>query len=505
MLKIDLYGVAGEAENYLTEDQKIDGYIAILEDPKIQVPTKAIEKLGEIAKRGNQKVVDALLKVRFNDKEVAKSLGRVANIGDRRVINILIAWAEDYSARKSLLILAPKGDQQVIEKLLPIAVRMEEMPSLVQLGATTDQLYSAIIKYGNAYQLEKIVFNGEFIDTNDADRINKIEKAKSRLIVVYIDELSSEWSSRALDRDESKKTIQRFVEIAGKGNQKAISLLIQKLLQNKVRKLNLIRMLGEIVVQGDLNVLGFLRNDIEARYNDMVSNDNHIPNEEDYARIQAVQNIVGHNPPPSWLQKFMDEANLRSSLHYFLSSTLIPYFSLSYWRNLGVTGRERLGKVVDLIRSKLSAPLDKYSRDNLELKKADIEKAISLYNRDGDFKVIYHSAKWEGVSTFDGVITIGGSGISQPAFVDIIPIDRAMQTLEVVKSPENGGIDLNQINVKRNGKTVNVQFDPAQLNALEQAGFTGFSFKIENITRISSPFQLLGINAPTKQMMLVKA
>jgi len=69
----------------------------------------------------------------------------------------------------------------------------------------------------------------------------------------------------------------------------------------------------------------------------------------------------------------------------------------------------------------------------------------------------------------------------------------------------NGGIDLNQINVLRHGKTVNVQFDPAQLNSLEQGGFGGFSFKIESMTRIASPFQLLGINVPKKQMILAKA
>jgi 6-phosphofructokinase 1 len=58
-----------------------------------------------------------------------------------------------------------------------------------------------------------------------------------------------------------------------------------------------------------------------------------------------------------------------------------------------------------------------------------------------------------------------------------------------------GGIDLNQINVKRNGKTVNVQFDQAQLNALMQGGFEGFTPVIISITPIQSPFQLLGINS----------
>ncbi len=78
--------------------------------------------------------------------------------------------------------------------------------------------------------------------------------------------------------------------------------------------------------------------------------------------------------------------------------------------------------------------------------------------------------------------------------------DHAMsQTPNVVskgnQSVENGGIDLNQINVNRTGKTVNVRFDPAQLNELMQGGFEGFTPVIINITHISSPFQLLGIGS----------
>jgi hypothetical protein len=60
---------------------------------------------------------------------------------------------------------------------------------------------------------------------------------------------------------------------------------------------------------------------------------------------------------------------------------------------------------------------------------------------------------------------------------------------------EKGGIDLNQINVKRNGKTVNVQFDQAQLHKLMQGGFEGFTPVIINITPISSPLVLLGVNS----------
>ena len=62
-----------------------------------------------------------------------------------------------------------------------------------------------------------------------------------------------------------------------------------------------------------------------------------------------------------------------------------------------------------------------------------------------------------------------------------------------------GGIDLNQINVKRTGKTINVQFDSAQLNELEQSDFKGFTPMITGFRYIQSPFPLLGINNPAKE------
>ena len=57
-----------------------------------------------------------------------------------------------------------------------------------------------------------------------------------------------------------------------------------------------------------------------------------------------------------------------------------------------------------------------------------------------------------------------------------------------------GGIDLNQINIKHSGKTISIQFDPAQLNAIEQSGFEGFTPIITNIIRIQDPLPLFGIN-----------
>ncbi len=62
------------------------------------------------------------------------------------------------------------------------------------------------------------------------------------------------------------------------------------------------------------------------------------------------------------------------------------------------------------------------------------------------------------------------------------------------KSQDLGGIDLNQININRTGKTIKVDFDPAQLDELLQGEFQGFSPVIIDIAPILSPFPLLGIS-----------
>ena len=73
-----------------------------------------------------------------------------------------------------------------------------------------------------------------------------------------------------------------------------------------------------------------------------------------------------------------------------------------------------------------------------------------------------------------------------------------IQPKKADKAMKNGGIDLNQINVKRAHRTIEVNFNPAQLNELMQGGFEGFSPVIINITPIQSPLPLLGISPHRK-------
>jgi chromosome segregation ATPase/Zn-dependent M28 family amino/carboxypeptidase len=57
-----------------------------------------------------------------------------------------------------------------------------------------------------------------------------------------------------------------------------------------------------------------------------------------------------------------------------------------------------------------------------------------------------------------------------------------------------GGINLNQIAVKRAGHVIQIRFDPIQLNAIEQGGFEGFTPVITSIIPIRNLLPLLGVN-----------
>ncbi len=78
-----------------------------------------------------------------------------------------------------------------------------------------------------------------------------------------------------------------------------------------------------------------------------------------------------------------------------------------------------------------------------------------------------------------------------------IDYDAAMTSMDEDRASkaDYGGIDLNQINVNKEGKRVVVKFDPAMLKNLIQGDFKGFTPTITNIQPIASPLPLLGVAA----------
>ncbi len=62
---------------------------------------------------------------------------------------------------------------------------------------------------------------------------------------------------------------------------------------------------------------------------------------------------------------------------------------------------------------------------------------------------------------------------------------------KIAQMAEYGGIDLNAIGIKRLGRTIDVRFDPKELNGLIQGGFEGFMPVIMNVTPVHDPLSLL--------------
>jgi len=120
--------------------------------------------------------------------------------------------------------------------------------------------------------------------------------------------------------------------------------------------------------------------------------------------------------------------------------------------------------------------------------------------KQGNDEVIAREQKLAGVRTLavnansikgahEKTIWIGRSPQATMEFLEKV-IDAAMTA--------NGGIDLDRINVARNGRMIDVTFDQAQLDDIMQGGFEGFSPVIVDISPVQSPALLLGVS-PVKE------
>ena len=68
----------------------------------------------------------------------------------------------------------------------------------------------------------------------------------------------------------------------------------------------------------------------------------------------------------------------------------------------------------------------------------------------------------------------------------------------VSKTEEPGGIDMNNIDVDRQGGGVNIQFDPIDVQEIMNMDFDGFVPVIINLTPLPSVLPLLGL-APQRE------
>ncbi len=163
------------------------------------------------------------------------------------------------------------------------------------------------------------------------------------------------------------------------------------------------------------------------------------------------------------------DLNLRSDVLPKGIDSLTPDF----WRNV----------------SKLIESLGREDRKDLARELVELARNFNGVSLD---KIIHSEKQNKGVAQFVKMI------LNDSAMINKTPVP-------LTHSVENGGIDLNQINVKHTGKTINVQFDPAQLDELEQSNFKGFIPAITGFRYIQSPFPLLGVNVAKEPEGVAKA
>ena len=79
------------------------------------------------------------------------------------------------------------------------------------------------------------------------------------------------------------------------------------------------------------------------------------------------------------------------------------------------------------------------------------------------------------------------------------PSDAPQSSSPISSSDKVGGIDMNSIDLEREGAGVDIQFDAAELQELIDAGIDGFAPVIINITPLPSVLPLLGLEPQRKE------
>ena len=96
-----------------------------------------------------------------------------------------------------------------------------------------------------------------------------------------------------------------------------------------------------------------------------------------------------------------------------------------------------------------------------------------------------------GIEGFDHNSTGGGALVHYVLY-------GTLPAIEKLTDADVGGIDMNNIDVNRQGGGVSIQFDPVEAQQFIDMGITGFAPVIINITPLPSVLPLLGL-APQRE------
>ena len=164
---------------------------------------------------------------------------------------------------------------------------------------------------------------------------------------------------------------------------------------------------------------------------------------------------------------------------------------------------------VDNIRKVFEKMKPYFSRIGIGLWKNAFLEAMSIVRGGGDFEVGFKDERSGSIPyTKGGEIWYmdGTNAAGEPADTSEphtayalyynppeIKIIRVEKDDAMFADEEYGGIDMNEINVDRQGDGVDIQFDPAQIEGIENVQIDSFIPIIINITPIQSILPLLGL------------
>lgn len=107
---------------------------------------------------------------------------------------------------------------------------------------------------------------------------------------------------------------------------------------------------------------------------------------------------------------------------------------------------------------------------------------------EGDFGAVYHAGPPERIE------------ITRAKVVDQSSLSTSLRAGErPVTSDELGGIDMNVIDLERQGAGMDIQFDPIELQQIIDVGIDGFAPVIINITPLPSILPFLGLEPANKE------
>jgi hydroxymethylpyrimidine pyrophosphatase-like HAD family hydrolase/isopentenyldiphosphate isomerase len=89
--------------------------------------------------------------------------------------------------------------------------------------------------------------------------------------------------------------------------------------------------------------------------------------------------------------------------------------------------------------------------------------------------------------------------MSQWTTLEIVPIEHGEERQDNASLSDVGGIDMNEINLKKQGAGIDVQFDPTTVQPIFEPGFTGFKLVIINFVPIPSILPFLGLEPANRE------